>query len=180
MYYAAKFGQYMYRGRPHDVRFNDRWHTFTPTAAKGKRSRYRWTGSEVSDFFFLFSIFLAAYFSKFLPFRRSNSPSCVVVTLTWYRYLLPICTFRNAISEKLEVTAVRASYKCLAAFKSCTVMSCSEVPSVKISVDKLRSILYLSMLSATSRADFLPVVGGRCPRATVIRTQIKTQNIALQ
>ena len=132
MYYAAKFGQYMYRGRPHDVRFNDRWHTFTPTAAKGKRSRYRWTGSEVSDFFFLFSIFLAAYFSKFLPFRRSNSPSCVVVTLTWYRYLLPICTFRNAISEKLEVTAVRASYKCLAALKSCTVMSCSDILNVGI------------------------------------------------
>jgi len=31
----AKFQQYMYGGRPLDVRFNDRWHTFTPTAAKG-------------------------------------------------------------------------------------------------------------------------------------------------
>jgi len=31
----AKFTQYMYGGRPLDVRFNDRWHTFTPTAAKG-------------------------------------------------------------------------------------------------------------------------------------------------
>lgn len=25
----------MYGGRPLDVRYNDRWHTFTPTAAKG-------------------------------------------------------------------------------------------------------------------------------------------------
>lgn len=25
----------MYGGRPLDVRFNDRWHTFTPSAAKG-------------------------------------------------------------------------------------------------------------------------------------------------
>ena len=32
---AAKFQQYVYGGRPLDVRFNDRWHTFTPTAAKG-------------------------------------------------------------------------------------------------------------------------------------------------
>jgi RNA recognition motif. (a.k.a. RRM, RBD, or RNP domain) len=32
---AAKFQQYMYGGRPLDVRYNDRWHTFTPTAAKG-------------------------------------------------------------------------------------------------------------------------------------------------
>lgn len=51
---AAKFQQYMYGGRPlgmltfrihrsetiliqcfTDVRFNDRWHTFTPSAAKG-------------------------------------------------------------------------------------------------------------------------------------------------
>lgn len=53
---TAKFQQYMYGGRPlgkslfcsrsvlatdlfvlanSDVRFNDRWHTFTPTAAKG-------------------------------------------------------------------------------------------------------------------------------------------------
>ena len=32
---AAKFQQYMYGGRPLDVRFNDRWHTFTPGAAKG-------------------------------------------------------------------------------------------------------------------------------------------------
>ncbi|KAI0320586.1 RNA-binding domain-containing protein [Amylostereum chailletii] len=31
----AKFQAYMYGGRPLDVRFNDRWHTFTPTAAKG-------------------------------------------------------------------------------------------------------------------------------------------------
>ncbi|KAF7326407.1 hypothetical protein MVEN_02618400 [Mycena venus] len=31
----AKFQQYMYGGRPLDVRFNDRWHTFTPTSAKG-------------------------------------------------------------------------------------------------------------------------------------------------
>jgi len=31
----AKFQGYMYGGRPLDVRFNDRWHTFTPTAAKG-------------------------------------------------------------------------------------------------------------------------------------------------
>ncbi|KAI5118546.1 hypothetical protein M0805_008486 [Coniferiporia weirii] len=31
----AKFQQYMYGGRPLDVRFNDRWHTFTPTAARG-------------------------------------------------------------------------------------------------------------------------------------------------
>ncbi|EIW78302.1 RNA-binding domain-containing protein [Coniophora puteana RWD-64-598 SS2] len=31
----AKFQSYMYGGRPLDVRFNDRWHTFTPTAAKG-------------------------------------------------------------------------------------------------------------------------------------------------
>jgi len=31
----AKFQQYMYGGRPLDVRFNDRWHTFTPKAAKG-------------------------------------------------------------------------------------------------------------------------------------------------
>ncbi|KAH9991938.1 hypothetical protein BJV77DRAFT_477892 [Russula vinacea] len=31
----AKFQQYMYGGRPLDVRYNDRWHTFTPTAAKG-------------------------------------------------------------------------------------------------------------------------------------------------
>lgn len=32
---AAKFQQYMYGGRPLDVRFNDRWHQFTPSAAKG-------------------------------------------------------------------------------------------------------------------------------------------------
>lgn len=31
----AKFQHYMYGGRPLDVRYNDRWHTFTPTAAKG-------------------------------------------------------------------------------------------------------------------------------------------------
>lgn len=31
----AKFQHYMYGGRPLDVRFNDRWHTFSPTAAKG-------------------------------------------------------------------------------------------------------------------------------------------------
>ncbi|KDR79811.1 hypothetical protein GALMADRAFT_241900 [Galerina marginata CBS 339.88] len=31
----AKFQQYMYGGRPLDVRFNDRWHTFTPSSAKG-------------------------------------------------------------------------------------------------------------------------------------------------
>lgn len=31
----AKFQQYVYGGRPLDVRFNDRWHTFTPSAAKG-------------------------------------------------------------------------------------------------------------------------------------------------
>lgn len=31
----AKFQQYMYGGRPLDVRFNDRWHTFTPSAARG-------------------------------------------------------------------------------------------------------------------------------------------------
>ncbi|KAI0761322.1 hypothetical protein BD413DRAFT_591702 [Trametes elegans] len=31
----AKFQQYMYGGRPLDVRFNDRWHTFSPGAAKG-------------------------------------------------------------------------------------------------------------------------------------------------
>jgi len=31
----AKFQAYMYGGRPLDVQFNDRWHTFTPTAAKG-------------------------------------------------------------------------------------------------------------------------------------------------
>ncbi|KAI0760605.1 RNA-binding domain-containing protein [Fomes fomentarius] len=31
----AKFQQYMYGGRPLDVRFNDRWHTFSPSAAKG-------------------------------------------------------------------------------------------------------------------------------------------------
>lgn len=31
----AKFQNYMYGGRPLDVQFNDRWHTFTPTAAKG-------------------------------------------------------------------------------------------------------------------------------------------------
>ncbi|KAF9479311.1 RNA-binding domain-containing protein [Pholiota conissans] len=31
----AKFQGYMYGGRPLDVRFNDRWHTFTPSAAKG-------------------------------------------------------------------------------------------------------------------------------------------------
>ncbi|KAJ7785340.1 hypothetical protein DFH07DRAFT_976156 [Mycena maculata] len=31
----AKFQQYMYGGRPLDIQFNDRWHTFTPTAAKG-------------------------------------------------------------------------------------------------------------------------------------------------
>ncbi|KIP06488.1 hypothetical protein PHLGIDRAFT_459960 [Phlebiopsis gigantea 11061_1 CR5-6] len=31
----AKFQQYMYGGRPLDVRFNDRWHTFSPAAAKG-------------------------------------------------------------------------------------------------------------------------------------------------
>ncbi|KAF9009893.1 hypothetical protein BDQ17DRAFT_1347091 [Cyathus striatus] len=31
----AKFQSYVYGGRPLDVRFNDRWHTFTPTAAKG-------------------------------------------------------------------------------------------------------------------------------------------------
>jgi len=31
----AKFQNYMYGGRPLDVRFNDRWHTFTPSAAKG-------------------------------------------------------------------------------------------------------------------------------------------------
>ena len=32
---TAKFQQYMYGGRPLDVRFNDRWHTFSPGAAKG-------------------------------------------------------------------------------------------------------------------------------------------------
>jgi len=31
----AKFSGYMYGGRPLDVRFNDRWHQFTATAAKG-------------------------------------------------------------------------------------------------------------------------------------------------
>ncbi|OCH89276.1 RNA-binding domain-containing protein [Obba rivulosa] len=31
----AKFQNYMYGGRPLDVRFNDRWHTFSPGAAKG-------------------------------------------------------------------------------------------------------------------------------------------------
>ncbi|VDC01561.1 unnamed protein product [Peniophora sp. CBMAI 1063] len=31
----AKFQAYMYGGRPLDVQFNDRWHTFTPSAAKG-------------------------------------------------------------------------------------------------------------------------------------------------
>ncbi|KAJ3574257.1 hypothetical protein NP233_g1895 [Leucocoprinus birnbaumii] len=31
----AKFQSYVYGGRPLDVRFNDRWHTFTPSAAKG-------------------------------------------------------------------------------------------------------------------------------------------------
>ncbi|EJU02474.1 RNA-binding domain-containing protein [Dacryopinax primogenitus] len=31
----AKFSQYMYGGRPLDVRFNDRWHNFSATAAKG-------------------------------------------------------------------------------------------------------------------------------------------------
>ncbi|KAG8974274.1 hypothetical protein FRC05_007698 [Tulasnella sp. 425] len=31
----AKFQGYMYGGRPLDVAFNDRWHTFTPGAAKG-------------------------------------------------------------------------------------------------------------------------------------------------
>ncbi|KAH8830971.1 hypothetical protein DL96DRAFT_1595036 [Flagelloscypha sp. PMI_526] len=31
----AKFQQYMYGGRPLDVQFNDRWHTFTPNSAKG-------------------------------------------------------------------------------------------------------------------------------------------------
>ncbi|KAF8878167.1 hypothetical protein CPB84DRAFT_350811 [Gymnopilus junonius] len=31
----AKFQGYMYGGRPLDVRFNDRWHTFTPSSAKG-------------------------------------------------------------------------------------------------------------------------------------------------
>ncbi|KAI6106977.1 hypothetical protein EDD17DRAFT_1888537 [Pisolithus thermaeus] len=31
----AKFQHYMYGGRPLDVRFNDRWHTFSPSAAKG-------------------------------------------------------------------------------------------------------------------------------------------------
>ncbi|KAJ4476103.1 hypothetical protein C8J55DRAFT_517489 [Lentinula edodes] len=31
----AKFQQYMYGGRPLDIRFNDRWHTFTTAAAKG-------------------------------------------------------------------------------------------------------------------------------------------------
>jgi len=31
----AKFQGYMYGGRPLDVRFNDRWHTFSPDAAKG-------------------------------------------------------------------------------------------------------------------------------------------------
>ncbi|PCH35003.1 RNA-binding domain-containing protein [Wolfiporia cocos MD-104 SS10] len=34
----AKFQQYMYGGRPLDVRFNDRWHTFTPSAAKGSQT----------------------------------------------------------------------------------------------------------------------------------------------
>ncbi|KAF9047727.1 hypothetical protein BJ165DRAFT_1344497 [Panaeolus papilionaceus] len=31
----AKFQGYVYGGRPLDVRFNDRWHTFTPSSAKG-------------------------------------------------------------------------------------------------------------------------------------------------
>ncbi|PAV15283.1 RNA-binding domain-containing [Pyrrhoderma noxium] len=31
----AKFQLYMYGGRPLDVRYNDRWHTFAPTAARG-------------------------------------------------------------------------------------------------------------------------------------------------
>ncbi|KAL5522607.1 hypothetical protein ACEPAG_8624 [Sanghuangporus baumii] len=31
----AKFQNYMYGGRPLDVRYNDRWHTFTPHAARG-------------------------------------------------------------------------------------------------------------------------------------------------
>ncbi|KZV98163.1 RNA-binding domain-containing protein [Exidia glandulosa HHB12029] len=31
----AKFTGYIYGGRPLDVRFNDRWHTFSPSAAKG-------------------------------------------------------------------------------------------------------------------------------------------------
>ena len=49
----------------------------------GKRSRYRRTECEVSDSFY-FSIVLAAYFSKIVPFCRSNSPSCVVVTVPLY------------------------------------------------------------------------------------------------
>jgi len=31
----AKFQGYIYGGRPLDVRFNDRWHEFTSTAATG-------------------------------------------------------------------------------------------------------------------------------------------------
>ncbi|KAI0071042.1 RNA-binding domain-containing protein [Panus rudis PR-1116 ss-1] len=33
----AKFQSYMYGGRPLDVRFNDRWHTFSPGAARGSQ-----------------------------------------------------------------------------------------------------------------------------------------------
>ncbi|PVG01358.1 RNA-binding domain-containing protein [Serendipita vermifera] len=34
----TKFSGYMYGGRPLDVQFNDRWHHFTPQAAKGSMS----------------------------------------------------------------------------------------------------------------------------------------------
>lgn len=62
----------------HHVRFNDPWHTFTPTVAK----------------------VLAAYSPNIVPFRRSNSPYCVVVTVPLY---LGEEIFCSVISERQEL-----------------------------------------------------------------------------
>ena len=67
----------------------------------GKRFRYRRTGCEVFDSFYL-SIVLAAYLSKIVPFRRSNSPSCVVVTDPSNLVKLSFCTYAPFVAPSLK------------------------------------------------------------------------------
>src|ERR1700761_2891439 len=67
----------------------------------GKRSRYRRTGCEVSDSFY-FSIVLAAYFSKIKPFCRSNSLSCVVVTVPSNFGKGIFCTYAPFVAPSLK------------------------------------------------------------------------------
>ena len=95
--YAAKFQQYMYGGRPLDVGI--RLRRRLPRA--GKRSPFRRTGCEVSDSFY-FSIVLAAYFSKIKPFCRSNSLSCVVVTVPSNFGKGIFCTYAPFVAPSLK------------------------------------------------------------------------------